>query len=108
MGQRPAGPHHDRRRWRYTWRLTGRDRLYRLYLDLLLPIDHCAFTAATTRNERWEIMSILSRARWSRREVLKQSGILSAGAAMAPLSASASSMIDNPTNKNHLVESGTK
>ena len=39
-------------------------------------------------------MSLFRKARWSRRDVLKQSGLISAAAAVAPLSASASSLLD--------------
>jgi uncharacterized pyridoxal phosphate-dependent enzyme len=52
-------------------------------------------------------MSLFGNSRWSRRDVLKQSGILSAGAAIAPLSASASTMIDSPVSKKPRIESGT-
>jgi uncharacterized pyridoxal phosphate-dependent enzyme len=50
-------------------------------------------------------MSILRKTRWSRREVLKQSGILSAAAAVAPLSASAATVIG--PRSSYLVNSGT-
>jgi uncharacterized pyridoxal phosphate-dependent enzyme len=50
-------------------------------------------------------MSILRKTRWSRRDVLKQSGILSAAAAVAPLSASAATVI--APRSSYLVSSGT-
>jgi uncharacterized pyridoxal phosphate-dependent enzyme len=50
-------------------------------------------------------MSILSKTRWSRRDVLKQSGILSAAAAVAPLSASAATVI--APRSSYLLSSGT-
>jgi uncharacterized pyridoxal phosphate-dependent enzyme len=52
-------------------------------------------------------MSFFGKALWSRREVLKQSGILSASAAMVPLSASAFSMVDSAADKKPLIEAGT-
>jgi L-seryl-tRNA(Ser) seleniumtransferase len=50
-------------------------------------------------------MSTLRKTRWSRRDVLKQSGILSAAAAVAPLSASAATVIT--PRSSFLVSSGT-
>ena len=46
--------------------------------------------------EKANTMSLFRKARWSRRDLLKQSGIISAAAAMAPISASASTLIDPP------------
>jgi hypothetical protein len=53
-------------------------------------------------------MSLFGKARWSRREVLKQSGIFSAAAAMAPLSASASSIINSTAGEKPVVDSGIR
>jgi hypothetical protein len=39
-------------------------------------------------------MSLFDRVYWSRRDVLKKSGMLSAAAAMAPISASAATLVD--------------
>ena len=58
-------------------------------------------------------MSIFQSARWSRRDILKQSGMISAAAAIAPLSASAATLMDpEAANKaasaaQHPVHSGT-
>jgi uncharacterized pyridoxal phosphate-dependent enzyme len=41
-------------------------------------------------------MSLFRNARWSRRDLLKQSSILSAAAAIAPISASAATLVDPP------------
>ncbi|MDQ2832581.1 MAG: PLP-dependent transferase [Acidobacteriota bacterium] len=52
-------------------------------------------------------MSLFSKASWSRRDILKQTGVLTASAAMKPLSASASSMLPAASGTKHLVASGT-
>ena len=48
-------------------------------------------------------MSIFQSARWSRRDILKQSGMLSAAAAIAPLSASAATLMDPEAAKRQLL-----
>jgi uncharacterized pyridoxal phosphate-dependent enzyme len=52
-------------------------------------------------------MSLFGKARWSRRDVLKQSGMMSAAAAMAPLSAQASSLAGPAAGKDHPVSTAT-
>jgi seryl-tRNA(Sec) selenium transferase len=52
-------------------------------------------------------MVFFDKVRWSRRDLLKRSGIVSAAAAVAPFSASASSLIDSPASGKHLPVSDT-
>lgn len=52
-------------------------------------------------------MSLFRKARWSRRDVLKQTGLFTAAAATMPISGSASSMLPSASRNKYLVASGT-
>ncbi len=52
-------------------------------------------------------MSLFRKTRWSRRDVLKQTGLLSASAAMTPLAASAASVVLSGSAGKTLVATGT-